>query len=52
MGNHPIFWDADTLTSQILSTSSPPADNAKMTNLGELQRSTLHGSKTTETLLV
>ena len=52
MGNHPIIWDANTLTSQILSTPSPPADNAKMTNPRELQRSTLHGSKTTETLLV
>ena len=29
MSNHPIFLDIDTLTSQILPTPSPPADNPK-----------------------
>ena len=31
MSNHPIFSDVDTLTSQILLTSSPPIDNVEMT---------------------
>ena len=52
MSNHPVFLDVDTLTSQILPTPSPPADNAKINNLQKLQPSTLHGSKATETLLV
>ena len=50
MSNHSIFFDVDTLTSQILPT--PAADNAEMTNPRELQPSTLNGSKATETLLV
>ena len=32
MSNHPIYLDVDTLTSQILHTPSPPAENAEMTN--------------------
>ena len=52
MSNHPIFLDVDALTFQILSTPSPPADNVEMTNPRELQPSTLHGSKATETSLV
>ena len=34
MSNHKSsnIFDVDTLTSQILSTPSPPADNAEMTN--------------------
>ena len=51
MSNHPIFLNLDTLTSQILLTPPPPTDNAEMTNPRELQPSTLHGSKTTVTLL-
>ena len=51
MSNHPIFLDVATPTSQILPIPSPPADNAEMTNPRELQRSTLHSSKPTETLL-
>ena len=47
MSNHPIFLDVDTLTSQILATPSPPADNSEMTNPRELQPSTLHGPKNT-----
>ena len=43
--------DVGTLTSQILSTPSPPADNAEMANPWELQPSTFHSSKATETLL-
>ena len=52
MSNHTILVDVDTLTSQILPTPSPSADNAEMINPGDLQPSTLHGSKATETLLV
>ena len=52
MSNHPIFLDVDTLTSQILPTPSPPADNAHITNLQKLQPSTLHGSKVTKTFLM
>ena len=37
MSNHPIFLDNDTLTSQILPTTSPPADNAEKKNPQELQ---------------
>ena len=37
MSNHPIFLDNDTLTSQILPTTSPPADNAEKSNPQELQ---------------
>ena len=52
MSNHPIFLDVNTLTSQILPTPSPPADNAETTNPQKLQSPTTHGSKATETLLV
>ena len=52
MSNHPIFWNVDTLNSQNLPAPSRLADNAEMTNPRELQPSTLHGSKATETLLV
>ena len=52
MSNYPVFLDVDTLTSQILPTPSPPADNAKTNNLQKRQLSTLHVSKATETLLV
>ena len=52
MSNHPIFLDVDTLTSQILPTPSPPADNAHITNLQKLQPSTLHGFKVTKTFLM
>ena len=37
MSNHPIFLDNDTLTSQILPTTSPPADNAEKSNPRDLQ---------------
>ena len=37
MSNHPIFLNNETLTSQILPTTSPPADNAEMRNPQELQ---------------
>ena len=52
MSSYPIFLDADTLTTQILPTPSSAADNAEMTNPRELEPSTLHSSKATETLLV
>ena len=52
MSNHPIFLDVNTLTSQILPTPSPPADNAETTNPQKLQSPTTHGSKATENLLV
>ena len=52
MSNHPILLDVDTLTSQTLPTTLSSRDNAEMTNPQELQPSTLHGSKATETLLV
>ena len=52
MSDHSIFLDVDTLTFQILPTPSPPADTVEMTNSQERQPSTLHGSKSTETLLV
>ena len=52
MSNHSIFLGVDTPTSQILLTTSPSADNAEMTNLRELQPSTLHCSKATENVLV
>ena len=41
MSNHTIFLDVDLLTSQILQTPSPSADNAEieMTNPRELQPS-------------
>ena len=37
MSSYPIFLDADTLTTQILPTPSPAADNAEMTNPRELE---------------
>ena len=37
MSNHPIFLDNDTLTSQILPTTSPPPDIAEKSNPQELQ---------------
>ena len=46
-----MFWNVDMLNSQNLPTPSRLADNAEMTNPRELQPSTLHGSKATETLL-
>ena len=52
MSNHPIFWNVDTRTSQILLTPSPTADNAEMNNPRVLEPSTLHGSKANETILV
>ena len=52
MSNHPVFLDVDTLTSQVLPTTSPPIDKAEMTTPRKLKPSTLHGSKATKTLLV
>ena len=52
MSNHLILLNIDTLTFQIIPTSSPLTDNAEMTNSLKLQPSTLHGSKATETSLV
>ena len=52
MSNHPIFFDIDTHTTQILPTSSPASNNAELTNPRELQPSTLYSSKATETFLV
>ena len=52
MSNHPIFWNVDTRTSQILLTPSPTADNVEMNNPRVLEPSTLHGSKANETILV
>ena len=40
------------LTSQMLSTPSPPTDNAKMTNPRKIQPSTLHNTEATETIFV
>ena len=52
MSNHLILLNIDTLTSQIIPTSSPLTDNAEMTNSLKLQPSALHSCKATETSLV
>ena len=46
------LWILTHLPLIFCPTLSPPADSVKMTNPRELQPSTLHGSRATETLLV